>query len=372
VFYEAMVGLINAEILLWAGHAEPASQLLNRARVIIDRGPQLASLRASLTLVDAWLASRQDRQSDSRRLLGEALRQARQGDGWCQMRFVDASASEMLPIALELGIEPDAARWLIRKFHLNAPAGASEAWPWKLRIATMRGFTALVNDAELEFGRKTPRKILGLLKALVALGPGEVADQVLVDALWPDEEGDSGHKALSMALFRLRRLLGDSDLIRQQAGKLSIDTSRCWVDAWAFEQRLADAERDPACTMELERSLRLYSGTFLPEDGGVPIFVGMRERLRAKFVRGVLELGKRFEVGTRHEDAIGWYLRGLETDPIIEAFYQGLMRCYAALDRRTEAIAAYHRLRRTLLETLQIRPCPKSEELYLALRTGGT
>jgi DNA-binding SARP family transcriptional activator len=49
-------------------------------------------------------------------------------------------------------------------------------------------------------------------------------------------------------------------------------------------------------------------------------------------------------------------MRGLDADSIIEPFYQGLMRCYARLDRRAEAAAAYRRLKQILSVTWASRP----------------
>ena len=47
-----------------------------------------------------------------------------------------------------------------------------------------------------------------------------------------------------------------------------------------------------------------------------------------------------------------------------------LMRCCAKLDRRTEAIGAYRRLRRTLSVTLGPHPSANSEKPYRSLRAG--
>ena len=49
-----------------------------------------------------------------------------------------------------------------------------------------------------------------------------------------------------------------------------------------------------------------------------------------------------------------------------------LMRCCAKLDRRTEAIGAYRRLRRTLSVTLGPHPSASSEKPYQSLRAGDT
>ncbi|MCW5623030.1 MAG: bacterial transcriptional activator domain-containing protein [Burkholderiales bacterium] len=124
-------------------------------------------------------------------------------------------------------------------------------------------------------------------------------------------------------------------------------------------------------TANTERTLALYRGAFLPDDSDASFAIAMRERLRAKFVHALGELGRQLESSGRYDDAIGWYLRGLEADAVIEPFHQGLMRCYAALDRRTEAIAAYRRLRQTLSVMLGLQPSATTERLYQSLRSSG-
>lgn len=363
--HEFLYGLINAEMLMRAGRLADARPLLVRSREIVERSPILANMRASVTMVEAWAATMMGDRDSGLGLLQNALGQSKVDYGWCQLRFVDTTLAHMLPVALERDIETDQARWLIRTFRLRPPSPDIERWPWPLRIRTLGDFEVRLDERPLEVGRKTPRRVLALLKSLVALGPRDVPEQQLVDALWPDEEGDAAHKSLSITVLRLRRLLGDNDMIRQCGGKLSIDPQRCWVDAWAFERRLSASE---ASTME--KTLALYRGSFLPDDVDASFTVPTRERLRAKFVHALGELGRQLEAHQRYEEAIGWYLRGLEADPIIETFYQGLMRCYVALDRRTEAIAAYRRLKQTLSVTLGLAPSTTTERLHLSVRGG--
>ena len=50
------------------------------------------------------------------------------------------------------------------------------------------------------------RKPQELLQALIAFGATEVSAGVLIDALWPDSEGDAAYHALESALYRLRQL----------------------------------------------------------------------------------------------------------------------------------------------------------------------
>jgi DNA-binding SARP family transcriptional activator len=203
---------------------------------------------------------------------------------------------------------------------------------------------------------------MALLKAIIAFGGTNVREQRLVDAFWSDEEGDVATRSLGAALHRLRKLIGDSDAIVQQGGVLSLDKARMWVDVWAFEDLLARPEASAADVMSL------YRGAFLAEDDGEPWPVTMRERLRGRFIHAVAEIGRRLEEGDRPEAAIECYLRGLDADPVIEQFYQGLMRCYTALERRSEALSAYQRLKRMLSISLGVAPSAQTERLYQSLK----
>jgi DNA-binding SARP family transcriptional activator len=214
----------------------------------------------------------------------------------------------------------------------------------------------------LEYSRKAPKKTIALLKAIIAFGGSNVREQRLVDAFWSDEEGDVATRSLGAALHRLRKLLGDADAIIQQGGALSLDKARVWVDVWAFEDLLARPDSEPA------EVLSLYRGAFLAEDDDEPWSVTMRERLRGRFIHAVGEVGKRLEDTNRPDEAIECYLRGLDADPVIEQFYQGLMRCYTALERRSEALSAYQRLKRMLSISLGVQPSAQTERLYQHLK----
>ena len=119
-----------------------------------------------------------------------------------------------------------------------------------------------------------------------------------------------------------------------------------------------------------EQALALYRGAFLAEEEGEPWPVAMRERLRGKFIHAVGEHAAKLEAAHRDEEAITWYLRGLDADNVVELFYQGLMRCYHRLDRLPEAVSAYRRLKQTLSVTLNLPRSAGTERLYRGLRLG--
>ena len=161
-------------------------------------------------------------------------------------------------------------------------------------------------------------------------------------------------------MLRLRKLLGVSEAVLNQGGKVWLDRKLCWVDAWRFEE-LLDA---PATEDASGRALNLYAGAFLPDDEGESWSIPARERLRGKFVHALARHGLLLEQADDNENAMHLYQRGLDADPIVEGFHQGMMRCYRDLGRHTEAIGVYRRLRQTLSVVLGVAPSATSERLY--------
>jgi DNA-binding SARP family transcriptional activator len=188
-----------------------------------------------------------------------------------------------------------------------------------------------------------------------------VSEQVLCDLLWADEDGDAAHNALSITVLRLRKLLGSNDAIVQKGGKVRLNPAWCWVDAWTFDARAGSP--GPSAI----EALRLYHGTFLPEDDREPWCVSMRERLRGKFIHALSRQGEELEARGDTQAAAECYLRGTEADPVVESCYQGLMRCYDRLGKRGEAFSVYRRLKQTLSVVLGVPPSESTRTLFETL-----
>ena len=359
-YQEMLFGLVDAELLLDAGRIEKATMMIARSRKIVERAPVFDCFRAALAFDEARLAQVQGDQALAVKRLRESLSLARERNRKYFLRYLECAMRPLFMLALDLGIETQLVQQLIRMFRLKAPADAPDLWPRPIRILALGHFEVLVNDEPLEFSRKIPKKTLALLKALVAYGGQEVSEQGLCDALWGDEEADAAKQALGITVVRLRKLLGVNDAVLQQGGKISLDRTQCWVDAWRFEERIAQSSDLDA----VAKALALYGGKFLPEDEGEAWSVPARERLRGKFIHLLATHGRSLEATGDADGAIRLYLRGIDADPIVETFHQGLMRCYQQLGRHTEAISAYRRLRQTLSVVLGVAPARESQALY--------
>jgi ATP/maltotriose-dependent transcriptional regulator MalT/DNA-binding SARP family transcriptional activator len=364
-WYEISARVQCALLCAELGRAADFEEAIAPLRSIL-RGTAYEHLAYQVDLAEAYFALQNGDRASCEAKLQTALLNSRMDEAKVIPRAHPGLLPKLFAEALDHGIEVEYVREMIRAMRLRPPSGDVTNWPWPLRVYTLGRFEVLREELALEYSRKTPKKTLALLKALIAFGGKGVREQLLLDTFWSDEEGDVAAKSLGAAVQRLRTLLGDGEAVVHQGGALSLDSTRLWVDAWAFESLLA--RPGPVDAAEL---LRLYRGAFLAEDEGEPWSVTMRERLRGRFIHAVSEAGRRLEQEGRAQEAIDCYLRGLDTDPIIEHFYQGLMRCYATLDRRSEALAAYQRMKRLLSISLGVKPSSQSERLFQDLRLAG-
>jgi len=277
---------------------------------------------------------------------------------------------------LRAGIETDYVKQTIARYRIRPPEYDNGEWPWPIKIFCLGRFEVRIADLPLRFAGKTPRKPLALLKAIIALGGVDVPQSRLVDALWPDEDGDAGKRTFGVTMVRLRKLLGIHDSISVADERVSLDLRQCWIDTHAFETQLKRVDvlqsreaSDRTCAAaRLKDAISLYKGPFLACDAEESWTVQMRLRLRDQFTMAVEDLAARHEERGEWVSAVECYRRGIEADDLAETFHLGLMRCYLAMQRPAEGLAAFRRLRQILSVVLGVSPSPAAEALALRLR----
>jgi LuxR family transcriptional regulator, maltose regulon positive regulatory protein len=320
-----------------------------------------------LLAMKTWLLLREGERDAARDTLDEVLKIAESLGHGALFDRVCRFAPELREFAGSVKANDEFLRALIRKFNWPTPSPVVESWPWPIKVYTLGRFAVLLEDKPPAFGRKVPRKPLLLLKAIIAFGEHGVSEQRLIDALWPDEEGDGARHALALALHRLRRLLGHPEAITVSDSVLGLNRDLVWADVRAFEALL---EREDLGSAEFASSLLgLYRGSFLADEVDQPWAVSTRERLRARLLNAVDRAGAALEASGQVDEAMALYLRGMDADPLAETFYQGLMRCHLRQGRHAEAFSTYRRLRQTLSVVLGVQPSPGTEALVRGLRT---
>lgn len=353
-----------------AGRFAEAAKSLQDVRTIVQATGIKDRWGSDIAFAESYGALLQGNRRDFEERFRCAVGQLKLTGPWLGLRGHEGHIMPRLfAAALEAGVEIDYVHHLIRRCKVRPPSLEAKNWPWPVKVHTLGRFEVLLDNTPLAFARKAPKKPLQLLKALIAFGATDVPEQKLTDAVWPDETGDRAHNSFSVALTRLRKLLGDADAIGQNGGRVSLNRDRVWIDAVAFERTIGDSKAEGASNEDsLRRAIDYYRGSFLSDDTGEPWTVSLRERLRSRFIAGLSDLARHYEQGDQIDAAINLYRRGIEADELAEDFYRGLMRCYRAREERAEALTVYRRLKQILSVTLGIGPSPATEQLASELR----
>jgi LuxR family maltose regulon positive regulatory protein len=236
------------------------------------------------------------------------------------------------------------------------------------KVHVLGRFRLLSGDTPITIPSRL-RKPQELLQALIAFGGIEVSAGVLIDALWPDSEGDAAYHALESALYRLRQLLGVRDTVRMEGGKVSLNRDQLWVDMWEFEEELQRPYDPEANDIErIDRLRRLYQGHFLQHEAEKPWVLRARQELCDRLLRAIRDAARACEHARRWEDAANLYRSGIELDSLNEGLYRGLMLCHQQLGDHSEALQAYRRCRELLTRFLGIAPNAKTQALYHNVR----
>ncbi len=266
--------------------------------------------------------------------------------------------STLCGLALEHDIESDYARSIIRSYRYTPRESlhVGEHWPWPIKIYSLGRFSLLLNDQPLD----TETRPVALLKVLLAYGGRNVHSEKIMDALWPEAEGDQAQINFKTTLHRLRKVFGDCDVLILKNYQLSLNEQLVWVDTWVMGRLFASAEKhatikDAAPSAGLAiKLMQHYRGHFLASESANWAIL-QRETLRTRFIRHTTALVQAFE-NEVSQTAIQCYQRLLEIDPLLEESWQGLIRCYQAQGRHAEALASYAKCVDVLASTLGISP----------------
>jgi two-component SAPR family response regulator len=124
---------------------------------------------------------------------------------------------------------------------------------------------------------------------------------------------------------------------------------------------------DELSALENEVIDRYHGGFMLDEAAAWTL--STRERIRGKYLRVIGQAAERLSLLGQWEAAITCYEKALETEPLAERFYLGLIGAHYQLGQKAEAYLAYRHYRESLERELNIPPSPQIEEWHDKLRT---
>jgi LuxR family maltose regulon positive regulatory protein len=382
---EAFCRIVLAQAVHEAGDRRRAEEQLAFAEYILTQiGCEYFLFTCGL--VRAFFALDKGMESEGTEILGKTLPVGREKGYFnapCLWRR--QIMSRLCAKALVAGVEVEYVQELIRKQRLVPDAGAAELehWPWLVKVYTLGGFELIVDGNPVRFTGKVQKKPLDLLKALISLGGQDIREEQLTELLWPEAEGDQAHNAFTTTLSRLRRLVGLDEVIENKGGRVSLNTTFCWVDAWAFETllgrmealwtRLAATGKDDGREIAKgtgleEKAIGAYGGVFLQGEEMHQWVMRARKRLQKKFDLLVTNCGKRLEAAGEWEKASQYYRKAIDLgESVDEELYRRLMICHMRIGDPDRAIKIYQQCRKMLAMTLGAKPSARTEEIYREL-----
>jgi DNA-binding SARP family transcriptional activator len=326
------------------GRHDDALACMDEARALV-RGTAFDKSSRDYDLLAAYIALARGDRHGCHRLLTEALTAWRdEGTGSYVFILYPGYMSQVCSEALQAGIAVEQVRALIKRYRLTPPNSGDDAWPWPIRIRALGRFSVVKDGVEVSFGRKTQKRPLDLLQALIALGGVDVAVSSLTEA--PMARRRRGRRLSCLREHALSSApgAGSAGALVLAGGKLSLDTGQCWVDVWAFERLLAQAREDGAdAEPNLQRLVELYQGHFLEHETDKPWVLVSRASLREKFLVYIQAVAKAHEAGQRWQQAAAIYQRGIELDNLGNGRYRGLMICHREMGDHAEALRVYRR-----------------------------
>ena len=346
------------------------------ARKSIDRirtdviGTESPLFDFSMLTVEAETAFDSGDEANGKTLLAQAFEIGRVHGQIGAAQWVTPLMSKLAGAALRFGIEPMYTTELIKKRQLTAPSPDIENWPWPYKILTLGRFELWCDGTVYA----PVRKVLDLLKILVASGSRGTSTDALLESLWPDLDGDSAKNTLKSSLHRLRKLLVNDDAILLRENNISLNYSLFWIDAHYFEKTVDEVQdraadkNNGSIETQTKQLLRSYPGHFLPEETDIKELVVVRDRLRTKFRRAILRLGKTLESSGSTSAAIEIYQRSLDLDNLCEEIYQRLIEVHVKHGNNAEALNVYRRCREILSIVLGVAPSAETQSKVATLR----
>jgi DNA-binding SARP family transcriptional activator len=187
----------------------------------------------------------------------------------------------------------------------------------------------------------------------------------ICDAFWPGLSIDQAVNVFHVTKRRLHKALG-FDVLSHEGGHYKVDASlSLQYDVLGFVDALVEARNvDGEAAAEIwQRAIDLYRGEYL-QGHDQEWVVTRRSDFRSGYVEALANLARLRSQAGRDEQALGFFLRAVSEQSNREDLHREVMRLYAKLGRRSEAVAHYQQFEADLQATLDIAPSPETRALY--------
>jgi DNA-binding SARP family transcriptional activator len=202
--------------------------------------------------------------------------------------------------------------------------------------------------------------------------------EALLEELWPGCDHDHASQSLNTLVHEMRRrfaaaLAGRPPVVRTGDGYRLNAAAGVTVDVVRFDDLAATAAEcfrsgdANSAIVHCEQAVGLYQGDLCAGDRELRLLVE-RERLRAAFLTMLGRLADHHVGAGSYAAALGYAQRLLRYDPCREDAHRVVMRCFARLGLRSQAMQQYKLCRQVLRREFDAAPEQATEDLFGQLR----
>jgi predicted ATPase/DNA-binding SARP family transcriptional activator len=246
----------------------------------------------------------------------------------------------------------------------------------RFAVHTLGTFVVMHGDVAVPASAWRRRSVPALFTRLLSARHQRLHREQLMDDLWPNMDSSTASRELHRAMHALRTILGQAGAadgaVRHEGEMIVLEPMNTahpdghWLDAERFE-RAAGAAVQSRDRMACREAVRVYGGTYLPDDPYSEWVALRREELRGRYLSLLLRLaelsgaaGDRLE----EEQCLRLVLREDACQEDAAAALIGLLR---SAGRRTDALRVYQALATALDANLGLAPSSVVETLRARL-----
>jgi len=286
-----------------------------------------------------------------------------------QLSAREAVLRRRLCEALALVDQVSAAAWVSNQRDARADPALS--------VSVLGRFTVRCHGQEISLGSSKAGR--AVFRYLVTLPGRSAPTEVLLEMFWPDREPQEARHKLHIAVSTLRQALaeglgstlGERDAIAFVDDRyillpelpLELDAD-AFADRVAMGQRLEREGREGEAMAAYEAARAFYRGDFLAQDLYADWAAVQRARYEEMCLTLLGRLAGHYLGKTRYAECVTCCREILARDSFREDAYRQLMRCYARMGRRNQALREFQACQEVLRWELGVAPMHETVELY--------
>lgn len=230
-------------------------------------------------------------------------------------------------------------------------------------------------QVKVQSGFKTPTAPMArrVLAVLLTHADRVVSTDLLIEELWLGRPPKLARKTVQTYVYQIRKALGDEKILETHPHGYRLRLSSGQLDLWEFQEHMTQGQNALRCGNAeraaglFHQALELWRGASLMDLETGPVLSAQLVRLEESRLRGIeLRVEADLRLG-QHRALIGELKELTINYPLREEFYAQLITAAHRSGQRDEALSAYTRLRRAMVEQLGLEPSEQVKELHRAV-----